>query len=177
MMKWILVLLFFIVAVVMAADFGKFSPNLQSLLKKRSQRRVNIWVFFHVDGKTQKQVIVSQKALARRRKVGYDEKDIVLNEDYVNQVLNATENGSVRTHSTILNGISLGDVTMDELETISDFKFVTRLDLVEVYREKIPDGPSQIQKREGLNYGRSFPQLSQLNIPAAHKQGIYHYLR
>ncbi len=132
--------------------------------------------------------IVSQKSLDRRLKVKsagelLDYTDIPLYQDYVNTVAgNVTK---VRHGIKWLNSMSV-EVTREQINTLSHFDFVTKIELVEKFRKKQSDpeissdmspvfiNPTDDPLVDTLSYGtgNAIIQITQIKVNLVHNQGI-----
>jgi hypothetical protein len=172
---------------------GVISVRLQKMLGSMPPTEpVAVWVFFRDKGITdqaglnralqQRKSRFSSRVLWRRSKTMG--KQTVLQGDlpvfagYVSEVLSA---GCALRHKTSwLNAISV-DATSDMIEKISKLPFVTRIqrvaklgriDPIDVRKTGKPGGTSLVlQTQHSLDYGASYDQLLQMNVPAAHDSG------
>lgn len=185
-------LLFSFSNVVVQAQINKFSLALESKLNESSSGdELLVWIYFNDKGSETNfylgnpELVVSQKSLSRRAKVfGNSDlltiKDLPVNQNYINHV---RSNGfKVRWTSKWLNAVS-GTANKYQLEEIASLPFIKKLDIV--YRLKSGNKPEQdfdnspeIQTKliqpEGIHsydYGNSYSQLQQINVPAVHDSG------
>ena len=149
-----------------------------------------VWVFFSDKGKDvalkweNSENVVSKKSLKRRSKVLpqdklISDKDLPVNTKYIQNV--EALGFRLKQKSKWFNGIS-GYATKKELDLISILPFVKKLDVVEKFRKdySVEDQESdysdksldrQPEEVHNLNYGNSFTQLDQINVPAIHDLG------
>jgi serine protease AprX len=154
------------------------------------QSQVKVWVFFTDKGFTdqmsyqsalnQTVKTLTSRAAWRRTKTMkpnlVDFRDIPVNQPYVDQIIkfNATE----RQRSRWLNAASF-EIPVGELKKISALNFVRSIKPVLGGKRKPIDlGNVQPEPLQGkgmftLNYGSSYSQLQQINIPAVHSLGYY----
>ncbi|MBM4166130.1 MAG: T9SS type A sorting domain-containing protein [Ignavibacteria bacterium] len=168
----------------------KISPLLQQKLSIATEdEQLLVWIFFTDKGIATERyfanpiAVVSEKSLQRRAKVFpvsslIDYSDLPVNEHYISPLL---ELGFRLKHtSKWFNGIS-GYVQKSSLEQFAQFSFVQNIDVVYTLKKKynVEDNATQIipsdhlQKNEHTyNYGSSFTQLNQINVPPVHDLGI-----
>ncbi|MFQ6092802.1 MAG: S8 family serine peptidase [bacterium] len=156
----------------------------------RPDETVVVWVFFTDKGifteqgyeAALRQVDAGLSDRVKRRRAKMDRatlvdfRDIPVSRDYVHRVL--ALGPTHRTTSKWLNGISL-EIKVSELREVAQLPFVRRVQ--EVARSKrlpVPDVEKGVQyalpsssRIGGLNYGPSFDQLQQINVPAVHELG------
>ena len=171
---------------------NKNTDQLNSLLKQSSDKtELLVWIFFNdkenpaVFKLENPEKFVSEKSLKRRSKVlPHDKlisnKDIPVNINYIKKVKKL--GFRLKQKSRWFNGIS-GFATKQEIALISDLPFVKKIDVVEKFRKdygaEIKDESNLPKKTispqpEGihnLNYGNSFTQLDQINIPSVQDLG------
>jgi len=180
-------------AVFAQATVDKFSKALETKINNvSSTEEILVWIYFADKGVnsevffSQPQLVVSEKSLKRRAKVfGNSDpltiKDLPVNSDYISQVkLNGLK---VKWPSKWLNAVS-GSASKIYLEQIAALPFVKKLDIV--YKLKSGNQPEsdlsntaeklfEELQPEGVNsydYGSSYAQLQQINVPAAHDSGF-----
>ncbi len=169
-----------------AAEY--LSNRARAFLTERDAQNARVWVFFTDKGITDQQqfeakaatVVLSERALHRRAKMGLDKVvfvDLPVSNDYVKQITNM--GGKFRRASRWLNAASF-DIPMDKLDAVGNLPFVVRLKPVAgfggsrdntIMDTKEEPAPKQPLTPSDLNYDLSEPQLSQINVPAAHAAG------
>jgi serine protease AprX len=179
------------VSIFAQTNFNKETTQLNDLLNASSDKaELLVWVFFNDKGDntahyfTNPESVVSEKSLKRRAKVLPPDElissmDLPVNSDYIKKV---TSLGfKVKRKSKWFNGVS-GYVTKSELGLISQLSTVKSLDVVHKFKTDYsveedagnqPQGNS-LNKPNGINsydYGQSFTQLNQINVPAVHDMG------
>ena len=128
--------------------------------------------------------LVSARSLMRRAKVRassnlVDDQDLPLEQSYVH----AIEGGvlEVRYQLKWFNAVT-ARATKLQIQKLRDLPFVKEIDLVGKWKktadeevQSSPALPTKTQPRnvDVLNYGSSFTQLNQINVPAVHNLGIY----
>ena len=130
------------------------------------------------------QTVVSQKSLDRRAKV-LDRSNLInfsdmpVNQNYINELI---ANGFILKHrSKWFNAVS-GYVTKDQINEIAQITSVELLDVVGAFSKRWDDiefrttenyneSPLQPSGINTLNYGSSFNQINQINVPAVHDSG------
>ncbi|MDP2363971.1 MAG: S8/S53 family peptidase, partial [Ignavibacteria bacterium] len=128
--------------------------------------------------------VVTQKSLDRRAKV-LDQSNLIgvmdlpVNQGYIDQLVQI---GFIVKHkSKWFNAIS-GYANQNLINQIAQIQFVKQLDVVGTYAvrkddiefehmEPNNDNPLQPEGVHTFNYGNSFTQLNQINIPAVHDSG------
>ncbi|TDF39189.1 PKD domain-containing protein [Alteromonadaceae bacterium M269] len=172
----------------------KLSQALQTrLLTTSVNESVTLFIYFKDKGENIEQKLVAAEqaltpAALHRRRVnrGVDNvvsfSDIPVNPDYVKRV--KREVLKVRHELKTLNAISV-EATPADILKISRLDFVERVEQVNaVERQPEPEIPAQAQaldvnpldliqpnNTQALNYGSSFTQNNQINVPAVHDLG------
>jgi subtilisin family serine protease len=167
---------------------GKLTPALQSAVLGAGQSdRLSTWVFFadKGDGLAQKLAAAEEnlthRARARRtrnRGAGnlVDSYDIPVDPRYVAEV--SRRAARLRHTSRWLNAVSI-DIEAQTVDDIAALPFVEKIDLVRSGRSPLPepvDDPSGLNPQRApsafsLNYGNSYAQNVQINVPPLHDQG------
>ncbi|NMC44811.1 MAG: S8 family serine peptidase [candidate division Zixibacteria bacterium] len=176
-----------------AGFFPKETDNRIELVKTYLQPRavdgrVKVWVFFtdkNIADKTAFEklaasVILTDKALARRAKMGLDRitfGDLPVHDGYIKEV--EALGGQVRRISRWLNAASFV-LPLGRIDAVNALPFVARIRPVAVYvRPPEPEAelpapyePSLLSGEKNLlNYGASATQLNQIHVPEAHERG------
>jgi len=170
----------------------KISPKLQLKLQADgSNQNQLVWIYFTDKGNdidsylSNPTSVVSQKSLDRRSKVLDQSKlisqmDIPVNQVYVNQLV---QNGFIlKQKSKWFNAVS-GYANETMINQIAQNNFVRMIDVVGTFAkssnnlefeqsEIINDNPLQPEGTHTLNYGTSFTQVNQINVPAVHDSGF-----
>jgi len=159
--------------------------------KMDSGSELLVWVFFNDKGNnvdryySQPQSVVSEKSLFRREKVldrnsliNYD--DLPVSQSYIDQLF--LYGFKIKQRSKWFDGVS-GFVEKDQIASISKLSFVKKIDIVSMLpngnEENLNDESSNSQLNKlkqpenvyTLDYGNSFTQLQQINVPAVHDLG------
>ncbi|UCB51689.1 MAG: S8 family serine peptidase, partial [Candidatus Zixiibacteriota bacterium] len=165
----------------------KFEQHLAGLSR---QDKVKVWVFFTDKGfvdmesfrsaMTQASNTLTPRAARRRAKTRkqslVDFCDLPVNQAYINRITDFK--AKFRHRSRWLNAASF-EVPVSEVDKISELSFVRSIKPVlagkrkPVRIEAPPDESLQGKGSPDLNYGASYGQLQQLNIPAVHNMGYY----
>ena len=140
------------------------------------------WIFFTDRGLTDEQIAealaaarltMPERTLQRRARGGnpnLDEKDLPVNTDYISQV--EASGAELRTVTRYFNGISV-DLTFEQASAIAELPFVERLQLVARGDRTEPYVKSSAGGREiDYDYGDSWGQLNQINVPVMHNRGF-----
>jgi serine protease AprX len=168
-------------------------PRLQQTISRAEDTdRVVVWVFFTDKGiftetgyatalkKVDQEM--SARVKKRRAKMGhqnlFDFKDLPVYQGYINKIVPLSVRH--RTTSKWFNAISI-EVEVSRLERIGQLSFVRRIESVATSkRTPLPDVREEEETgskspprphTNGLNYGSSLRQLSQINVPAVHALG------
>ncbi|MFZ5981646.1 MAG: S8 family serine peptidase [Candidatus Zixiibacteriota bacterium] len=162
------------------------APRVRQFLIEKQSETVKIWVFFtdkrvfnqaEFDRKAT-EIDISEKNLTRRAKVNRDRvvfADLPVVRDYINAV--ADLGAKHRRTSKWLNAASF-EVTTDLLERIAELPFVSSIRPVVGFKQEetttskadIPESLDAMSPTT-LNYGSSFGQLDQINVPQVHSRG------
>jgi subtilisin family serine protease len=172
-------------------DFNKATKQLNNLLSASSDEdELLVWIFFNDKGEntdhyfTNPTSVVSEKSLKRRAKVLppdelISEMDLPVYSEYIEKVVSL--GFRVKQQSKWLNGIS-GYATKSQIGLISQLSTVKSLDVVHKFKRDysfeedaaIQPQDNSIYKQNGIttyDYGPSFTQLNQINVPAVHDMG------
>lgn len=170
----------YIILVISNIGFGQlnFSFNVEDA--KRNDGKLYLWVYFSDKGKEPSKILVTEKTVARRNKVDpqkffswYDKSP---SNSYIEDVLST--GAKLRGESRWLNAISV-ECDKDQLAEIATLPFVENIKPIVQYRRTVPSGSSverTLDKHSTshyIDYGNSFEQLQQINVPTAHDSGYY----
>jgi serine protease AprX len=171
---------------------NKITPALQTRISNSSaDQNILVWVYFTDKGNntdvyfSHPLSVVSEKSLKRREKVlgktsPLTMRDIPVNPGYLSQVKAAGLN--IKWPSKWLNAVS-GTVSKSHLNEIASLPSVKKLDVVYKLRKgyqpetdinQIKQSLQKIEQPEGVHsydYGESYAQLEQINVPAVHDMG------
>ncbi len=181
-------LAFFVVSSVRSNTEDKISANLRMMIQKLGDHtQFTVWVYFkdkgpELDEKMQAiRSSLNHRALKRRlRHLKYtplvDEYDVPIEDKYIQSVQSHTIR--IRHRSRWLNAVS-AEVYGYAMQRIADLDFVKKIDRVRSFHFREPDltqtqsieKPSQIVEPHAFDYGPSFNQLNQINVPALHDLG------
>jgi subtilisin family serine protease len=169
----------------------KTTRRLQSVMSRvRENAGIYAWVYFTDKGSHEAMrhsiplTIVSERSIARRKKVRspqdvVDYSDLPVEQLYITEV--GLRVGRVRQRSKWFNGVSVV-ATKAQLSSLERLPCVREVDLLarfgknQTEREEVPDGTQQSAPRKengthALDYGGSFGQVNQINVPAVHDLG------
>ncbi len=179
------------VSIFAQTNLNKGTTQLNDLINASSYKaELLVWVFFNDKGENTSsyfinpESVVSEKSLKRRAKV-FEEgnlisnMDLPVNSEYIEKVVSL--GFEVKQKSKWFNGVS-GYVTKSEIGLISQLSTVKILDVVHKFKKDYSveeDASNQSQNKSGnqpvgvnsYNYGQSFTQLNQINVPAVHDMG------
>ncbi len=188
-----------IIAFVLLGTLNVFAQNFNEKISTKLQTQIRtegemenylIWVDFNDKGNdlqkyfNNPETVVTQRSLKRRSKV-LDKSNLIkysdlpVNQNYIQQLVQ--DGFVVKQKSKWFNSVS-GYATLDVINRISQYPFVKLLDVVGVYASKkdniefqkienFKSNPIQPEGIHSLNYGASFAQLNQINVPAVHDSG------
>jgi hypothetical protein len=181
--------LFFLLISTAFTQQEKVTPLLQTkILHSKENEQLLVWVFFSDKGNATEQyfahpsVVVSEKSLHRRSKVLppnalIDITDIPVNNSYISALQQF--GFALKQKSKWFNGIS-GYVSKMQIQQIASLPFVKQIDIVyQLHKPKeiIPAAQEIILPQEkqthALDYGASFTQVNQINVPPVHDLGIH----
>ncbi|MBS3819972.1 S8 family serine peptidase [bacterium] len=181
------VCLFFISGVgIFSQKKDKISHFLQDLIEKKTESSLTAWVYFKDKGPHKFQRLqevresLTLQSLKRRRRCGMeslvDEYDIPVYKPYLQSIKPYLT--KVRHESRWLNAVSV-EASGEALRQIAELTFVEKIEKVKVYtfREpspKPPSGPKRLPpeaKTHLYDYGPSFFQLNQMDVPKLHDRG------
>ena len=165
------------------------SDAVREALLDRDGDIVKLWVFFTDKGVFDNTefaaraatVVIAPRALKRRAKVGRDYvvfADLPVLSEYVDGIVDM--GGRLRRVSRWLNAASY-ELPADLLDQVAALPYVAKLKPVTLYKraplpEETPDRPESPPKQslgaDALNYGVSFNQLNQINVPPVHEKGF-----
>ncbi len=170
------------------AQSDKINPKLITDLSTPELKTEKVWVFFENKGSNTTEyflnplLVVSEKSLNRRAKLktfekGIDYLDLPVNNFYIDKLRSLGV--TVIQKSKWFNAVSC-EINISQMNLISKFDFVKRIEPVERYKsiKKIDENNESFEfteiKPKGTytyNYGASFTQLQQINVPAVHELG------
>lgn len=184
-------LAFFVASFLSSNTEDKLSTNLKVMIQNLGEHtQFTVWIFFKDKGpdrdiKAQSvQSSMNPRALKRRlRHIKYtplvDEYDLPIEDKYIQSVRSHIIR--IRHRSRWLNAVSV-EAYGYALHRIADLDFVKNIDRVRSFTFREPDRtnlihtqstekPSLIAEPHAFDYGPSFNQLSQINVPSLHDLG------
>jgi serine protease AprX len=186
--KTICLILFLSIVITsgMSQKDEKISPRMQRSFDKKGHREKFIaWIYFRDKGpgKLRKleeaRVTLNLKSLNRRLRHGFedlvDEYDLPVYQSYVDSIKQYV--CRIRHASRWLNAVSV-EATSQSLEMVAQFRFVKKVEEVLAYafrdpviekKKPVPQAP--LAESIVFDYGASFSQVDQLNVPALHNMG------
>jgi serine protease AprX len=166
---------------------SKLTATMKKTLNSVSENEnILVWVFFTDKGEQKSLMkeprsVVSAQSLKRRAKV-LPSTSLILDEDLPvsSQYINALESKGfiVKQKSKWFNGVS-GYISIADIPALSSLSFVKQIDpvvkLKRVYEEPSGESAMKVTQPENvlLNYGSSYTQLQQINVPAVHNLGYF----
>ncbi|MFI5251181.1 MAG: S8 family serine peptidase [Bacteroidota bacterium] len=168
------------------AKFGKLLERSYPLMNAIDKQVV---ILYFTDksafNKSNPREILSDRSIKRRTKIRHntsviDDEDLPLNQSYVQRVTGLVS--GVRHQLKWFNAVS-AFATKSQIDELRNLPFVKEIDLVgrwkvdrpkeDIKVEKKGDFPPQPAGVASLNYGTSYAQLQQINVPAVHDLGYY----
>ncbi len=171
---------------------SKISAALQSEISNTpADEQLLVWIYFTDKGQNTDAYfnnplsVVSEKSLKRRQKVlGVNNpltiRDIPVNPAYLAEV--KAKGLTIKWPSKWLNAVS-GTINKSQIDKLETLPFVKKLDKVHKFKEgyqpetdmkEVQQTLSKITQPSGINtydYGDSYAQLQQINVPAVHDMG------
>jgi len=187
-----IILAFSFLSIFAQSPINKVTSKLDLRLKSEQHAAKQlVWVYFTDKGDDlQKyyldpELVVSKKSIERRAKVlgkksPIDFTDLPINQNYINVLI---QNGfDLKQKSKWLNAVS-GFTSETEINNIASLNFVKKIDVVEKFsarKDDIEFAPTEtnlnkVLQPEGIHsidYGNSFTQLNQINVPQVHDLGF-----
>jgi serine protease AprX len=172
------------------AQPASVSKRLAARLAEAPRNAQPVWVFFRDKGVRpegrldEARQILSPRALERRRLRGVGPtltaEDLPLFPEYLLAVRSAGVR--LRHESRWLNAVSV-EADRTQVHALAGLPFVARLELVRRHRRR-PEPvvaaadmaqiqPAKPSALHALDYGESFDQLAQIQVPALHDQGLH----
>lgn len=168
---------------------SKISPRLQSKITTAEEAKsYAVWIFFTDKGKnTNAKLRLAEQTLppnARKRRLKnmkgksiINVEDIPVKAEYVENLKIAPNN--IRYQSAWLNAVS-AKISSQKIKEIEHLPFVKKIDLIGVAKKSpIAKGNGKSKKavqatasKNIFNYGNSFTQMNQINVPPAHDLGF-----
>ena len=140
------------------------------------------WIFFHDRGLTAQEIpaaldairsLLPERTLTRRERggmPGLEERDLPVNSGYIGQIEDIT--GDFRTVTKYFNGVS-ADLSLDQALEILALPFVEEIRPVARMKHSEPPAKSTPGYRSAdLDYGESYGQLNQIEVPLLHDMGF-----
>jgi serine protease AprX len=171
------------------------APRAAAIIKERAvDGSAKVWVYFVDKGFTDQRgmtakiagehIALTKRAAARRAKVGRDRVeylDMPVHQPYVDRIVQ--EGTKLRQRSRWLNAASF-EVPLGKLDVLAALPFVRKITPVIGYKGtsieeesdvqplgKLKHHPHELRSETTLDYGESYGQLQQLNVPAVHALG------
>lgn len=197
--KTIFLMAAYIFAIFLAANYSlpafffqkkeeeqKIYPSLWRKIESNPNHLFTVWIYFQDKGPdltkriSKVRASLSREALYRRLKV-LDEQNLVDHfdlpvwENYLQKIRPFIHRP--RHASRWLNALS-AEVFGFNLKTIASFPFVIKIEEVKVHRFKLPTPEKEISQKEIkpqnhlYDYGPSYDQLNQINVPPLHDLGL-----
>ena len=174
------------------SPIDKFSEPLKiKIVETSASDEILVWIYFTDKGINtdfyfnNSQLVVSEKSLMRRAKVfGYSSlinlKDLPVSSDYINQV--NLKGFKLKHRSKWLNAVS-GTANKIQLNQIATLTNVKMIDIVYKLRSSnqlennlksiaVTEVEEQPENINSYDYGSSYAQLQQINVPAVHDSGF-----
>jgi serine protease AprX len=181
---WIVILVLVVNGLILNAQNSKATTKLDNaLIHVPADETIKVWIHFTDKGDNINLDLVknnfTEKSKVRRAKVMEDEivdqYDVPINSQYLNIVKSHVKRIVVK--SKWLNAVS-ALVTQKNIGELSNLEFVRLIDTVKKFKRNQPidEGITQqsvnIENTFSFDYGNSFTQNNQINVPALHDLGI-----
>lgn len=188
-----LIILSFFMAIFFISGMGifpqkkdKISPLLQELIEKKTSDTYTAWIYLKNKGPRKFQKLkearesLSSRSFKRRLRKGMetlvDEYDIPVCKPYLESIKKYVK--KVRHASRWLNAVSV-EASGKALRQIAELTFVKKIEKVKAYtfREPSPKPPPEPPvippeaEAHLYDYGPSFSQVDQMNVPELHDRG------
>ena len=170
--------------------FDKIGPSLLNVINNKSNNhQFLVWIYFKDKGNLDissienPENLVTRKSIERRRKVKnennlVDELDLPLNTNYLSAI---TGYGiKIKNRSKWFNSISCY-ATKTQIFQVIETDFVKKVELVKIFKKSGEDFSNNKTVNnilndnsiKFLNYGLSYQQVQQINVPIAHDSGYF----
>lgn len=174
------------------APVEKYTNKLKTeILNSQPNSELLVWIVFNDKGPNAENLllypnqVVTDKSLQRRSKVLPSNKlissiDLPVNENYIGQLQSL--GFKLKHRSKWFNAVS-GFIPIGKVNLIASLNFIKQVDLVAKFGKSKKDieiekpvlesnlFPSQPEGLHTYNYGSSFTQMNQVNVPAVHDLG------
>ncbi len=188
MKKSIFVLLFMFSAII--AQQTKTSSILKVKLNRITKNeKVKVWIYFTDKGNNvnnflkHPELVVSKKSLLRRAKTMdknslIDFRDVPVSKNYIKTL--SSYNITIHHRSRWFNAVS-AYADKNGISQIEHLSFIKKIDLVRSFSARKKDikttAPKKfkqsLKKINSFDYGSSYTQLQQIDVPAVHDLGFY----
>lgn len=191
-MRNVILMLFVVSSLATAGHMARLGKNLERRYQTLRPGESEVVIVYFADKGDKAQgaafnpgQLVSERSLKRRLKTRpaeslIDEADYPLDQAYVHAVEKAVV--AVRHQLKWFNAVS-AVATRSQIDAVRSMPFVREIDLVGRWKrdasmERLSNAKRfhevpQPQGVDSLDYGASFTQLSQINVPAVHNLGFY----
>lgn len=175
-------------AVVIDKEIDGNIDVVKSYLRPRlTDNRAKIWVFFTDKNVFTREefdraaaaVVLTERARSRRAKMGREAvtfADLPVHRGYIERLV--AMGGKFRRVSRWLNAASF-EIPFAAIDAVNELPFVAKIRPVAAYNtekeiiSEPPENPLKAGRQPSLlNYGISFGQLDQINVPPVHDKGI-----
>ena len=169
---------------ILNAQTSKITSQLnEALIHVPTDETIKVWIYFTDKGSDinfeSAKNNLTEKSRQRRTKVMGDQLvdhyDLPINLQYLNKIKSHVNKIVVK--SKWLNAIS-AEVTQTNIEVLDKLEFVRLIDTVKKFERNQPDDegsnfqPINIENTFSFDYGNSFTQNNQINVPILHDLGI-----
>lgn len=182
-----LILSLLTLTIIISAQTNSKLTNKISERFNSGQTEVLAWIYFSDKGndteylKNNPGVFLTERAIKRRSKVRdnselIDFTDLPINNNYLSMLEQKGIN--IKQKSKWFNSVS-AVLTEDQANELIELSFIKRIDVVKKFKTKLmpeEDGkvvlPPMQKQITSLDYGASFTQLNQMNVPPLHDEGL-----
>ncbi|MBC8276901.1 MAG: S8 family peptidase [FCB group bacterium] len=170
-------------ALISVSHSQTIDPAFQNQLEQLvPDETLPAWIFFHDRGLTAQEIpaaldeirdLLPERTRLRRERGGMPnlyERDLPVNTGYAAQIENIT--GDFRAVTKYFNGVS-ADLTLEQTLEILALPFVKEIRPVARMKRSLPPVKSTPEYRAAdLDYGESYGQLNQIEVPLLHDMGF-----
>jgi subtilisin family serine protease len=175
---------FLLIGKLLNAQTDKITLKLgKVLIHTPSEETIKVWIYFSNKGRNTNldriKNKLTEKAKRRRSKVMgdkiVDKYDIPINSKYINNIKSYISQMVVKYKW--LNAIS-AKIKPSNIEIVSKFDFIKKIDVVKKFKknqpihDRIGNQAINIDNTYSYDYGNSFTQNDQINVPVVHDLGI-----
>lgn len=178
-----IVVIFILGTVILNAQYSKITSSVEKeVILTPEDQTIKVWIYFTDKGNIQDfsraENNLTEKARQRRAKVMGDQLvdfyDLQVNSQYLTLIKPMVN--KIVTKSKWLNAVS-AEVTPENINSLTKFDFIKLIDTVKKFKRNQPENedlsqPTVVENTFSFDYGDSFTQNNQINVPVLHDLGI-----